>query len=256
MTQNYTTKQLESVVGSIMDLGEAIITCGGEISRAEDTLRRLGAAYGAVRVDVFAINSCIMSTMEFSDGSEFSLTRRILTSESTDLKKLEELNSLSRCLTLSPDSPETLSKEVRRIVKKPSSVIKTLLGSLLGAAAFTMFFGGTVWDALAASFFGAMVWLAARYAAPVSPNRVFYNFVSSFAVGTLIGLFCRVSPVFHRDMISIGVIMLMIPGVALTYSVRNVLVGDTVSGSTKAIEAIIWAASLAAGFSLALAVVR
>ena len=255
MNASYSVKELDVAVNALMDLGEAMITCGGEISRAEDTLSRLGKAYGAIRVDVFAINSCIMATVEFPDNLEFTRTRRILASESTDLRRLEDLNQLSRNFSADPRDPGELSAEVKRIIERPSSKLKSFIGSMLAASAFTLFFGGSFIDAAVTIPFAAIVWLLSRFAMPLSPNRVFYNFAASFAVGALVGAVSLISPLIHRNLVTIGIIMLMVPGIALTYSVRNILVGDTISGSTKAIEAVFWTASLAAGFSLALSLI-
>ena len=50
------------------------------------------------------------------------------------------------------------------------------------------------------------------------------------------------------DMIMIGDIMLLIPGIPITNAVRDVLTGDTISGIMRFIEAMLWAGCLALGF--------
>ena len=37
----------------MLEMGELLLDCGAEISRVEDTLSRMGKAYGANRADVF-----------------------------------------------------------------------------------------------------------------------------------------------------------------------------------------------------------
>ena len=54
------------------------------------------------------------------------------------------------------------------------------------------------------------------------------------------------------DKIIIGNIMLLIPGIALTTSVRDMISGDTVSGMLGLCEALIRALAIAAGFALVL----
>ena len=46
--------------------------------------------------------------------------------------------------------------------------------------------------------------------------------------------------------------MLLIPGIAMTNSVRDILVGDTISGVMRLIESLLWAGSIACGFMLAI----
>ena len=55
-----------------------------------DTLTRLGRAYGAVRMDVFVITSSIVVTMSLPDGRDVTQTRRILTPGGT--QKLTVIN--------------------------------------------------------------------------------------------------------------------------------------------------------------------
>ena len=50
----------------LLDMGALLLDCGAEISRVEETLMRMGRAYGARHVDAFAITSIITPTMEFA----------------------------------------------------------------------------------------------------------------------------------------------------------------------------------------------
>ena len=49
-------------------------TCGAEVFRVEDTLARMGEAYGVERMNVFVITSSIVITMELKDGRELTQT--------------------------------------------------------------------------------------------------------------------------------------------------------------------------------------
>ena len=46
--------------------------------------------------------------------------------------------------------------------------------------------------------------------------------------------------------------MLLVPGIAITNSVRDIFVGDTITGTMRFIECLLSAAALAAGFMLAI----
>ena len=72
----------------------------------------------------------------------------------------------------------------------------------------------------------------------------------AFCVGSLIGLVCRAIPTLHGDKIIIGDIMLLIPGLAFTNAVKDIFIGDTISGVMRLIETVLWAAALALGFAL------
>lgn len=51
-----------------LDMGEQMIQAGAEVNRVEDTLTRMGKAYGALETDVFVITSSIIITMHFPNG--------------------------------------------------------------------------------------------------------------------------------------------------------------------------------------------
>ena len=96
----------DQIVHELLDIGETLLTSGAEINRVEDTMTRLGQAYGAQKVDIFVITSDIVLTILFQDGVELTQTRRIRKSSSFDFVKLEQLNALSRkiCAAAAPIS--------------------------------------------------------------------------------------------------------------------------------------------------------
>ena len=71
-----------------------------------------------------------------------------------------------------------------------------------------------------------------------------FNLFCSFVVGTVICLTVKVLPVLNMDKIMIGDIMLLIPGIPATNSIRDMLMGDTISGLMRLIESILWAGAL------------
>ena len=79
-------------------------------------------------------------------------------------------------------------------------------------------------------------------------NEVTFQFAASFLTGCAICGFTLLCPFLHMDKIMIGDIMLLIPGIAMTNAIRDMLMGDTISGLMRLIESILWAGSLAVGF--------
>ena len=83
-------------------------------------------------------------------------------------------------------------------------------------------------------------------------NAAFFQVLVGFLAGSVIWALGRVAPVFHVNEISIGVIMLVIPGAALTNAVRDMLVGHTISGLLRIVESLLLALMLAIGFGSAI----
>ena len=138
--------------------------------------------------------------------------------------------------------------------KKPFSVV--FFGSMLGGGGFAVFFGGTIWDGVAGALFGAGICLLQYALGRTQLNTVASNLLVSLLTGLAIGVVAGLIPALHMDKIMIGDIMLMIPGLAMTNALRNMLVGNTISGSLRLLESLIWAGALAGGFMVALAIVE
>ena len=127
-----------------------------------------------------------------------------------------------------------------------------LFGSILAAGSFAVFFGGSVWDGLAAAVLGALICLLQLRLDRTEINTVARNLLVSFLVGVAAELLTAAIPVLHMDKILIGDIMLLIPGLAMTNAVRNILLGNTISGLVRLADSLLWAGSLAGGFMIAM----
>ena len=62
--------QPEVLLHCLMDIAEALLAVGAEVNRVEDTLTRMGTAYGAVRMNAFVITSSIVVTMTLPSGRD------------------------------------------------------------------------------------------------------------------------------------------------------------------------------------------
>ncbi len=242
----------KKIIKCMLDLGEALLNSGAEINRIEDSLHRVGKAFGLQRVDVFALTTVINLTVTYSDGTQETQTRRSLKGSSTNFDKLEKLNSLCRnCASMSICEFE---EELNKITAEKSSKIKFLAGSVLAAFAFALFFGGNVIDGCIAALFALVICFLQIFFASVSPNKIFFYFITALICGIGIYAFKIVIPTLNVDKVIIGDIMLLIPGVAITNSIRDIVIGDTVSGIIKLAESLLWAVALAGGFMLAMVI--
>lgn len=240
----------------LIQMGEALQNSGAEIYRVEDTLNRIGYACGAEEMNVFVITSSIVITLKMSGEESLTQTRRLRNSGNNDFVKLEELNELSRQICKSKISLEEFEAELQKIVRQKANEKILLLGNILAAASFCIFYGGNLWDCLIAGLVGAGIWLLEKYMAPICLNQIAYQITASFISGLLICVITKVFPVLHMDKIMIGDIMLLIPGLMFTNAIRDVLLGDTISASMRLVEALLLAAALALGFFAAIWLVR
>lgn len=251
--ERHTSSRLLSV---LVKMGEALQNSGAEIYRVEDTLNRIGYAYGAEEMNVFVITSSIIITIKMPEKEPLTQTRRLKKTGGNDFVKLEELNELSRKICTSQVSVEEFEKKLDQIVSAGADDKMLLFGNVLAAASFAVFYGGTIWDFLVSGMMGAVIWLLEKYMAPLCLNSVAYQIAASFLSGVGICVVSRNFPGLHMDKIMIGDIMLLIPGLMFTNAIRDVLLGDTISASMRLIEALLLAAALALGFFAAIWLVR
>lgn len=239
-------------ISCMLDIGTEMVKSGAEISRVEDTLIRMGLSYGAKRVNAFALASNILISVEFQGGEEITRTRRINKGLQNDFSKLEELNDLSRRFCGGNMSVFELHLEYLKIHEKKPSIFLTYFGYALASGAFALFFGGNIYDSFVAALFGILICLMQYKITPLCKNNITFIIISSFISGLGISLLCKPLSFLNPDKIMIGDIMLLVPGVAITNSVRDIFVGDTITGTMRFIECVLSSAALAAGFMLAI----
>ena len=236
----------------LIKMGEALQNSGAEVFRVEDTLNRIAAAYGAQEVNVFVITSSIVVTLTMPQLPPQTQTRRLRHASGNDLLMLEELNALSRRICAAPPSVEEFQRQLDAILAQHADSRLRLAGSVLAASSFAVFFGGSLWDGLLAGVIAVLVFWMECCLAPFCMTGVEFQFIASFCCGISTLLFCRIGPQLHADKILIGIIMLLIPGIMLTNSIRDILLGDIISGSLRLVEAILMAAVLALGMMAAI----
>lgn len=235
-------------------IGELLLHYGGEVHRVEDAINRICLAYGAEKADVFVIPSLIQLQVTMKDGSVETQIMR-LSRNYIHLARLEKANSLSRAVCKNPIPLDEVEKEIQAVKKyKPLPKWLCYIGGFLGTGAFTMFFGGTWRDALAASCIGfMMVFLQSLKLSRISLSDLGRIAVTSLFAGILSVLSVQLGIAENTDMVIIGTIMLEVPGIALGNAARDILYGDTFSGAFRFIQSLLKTLVMALCYMAALA---
>lgn len=245
-------QEISVLLHELLEMAEAMIGAGAEVNRVEDTLSRMGKAYGACRMDVLVITTSVVITILFPDGQELTQTRRIVGPGSTNFIRLEKLNALSRECCRSPLPLNELQQRMDDILSQKPSVTIQYIGSVFSAGAFAVFFGGNLWDGLVAALFGTVICFLQQKFTLICRSKMVFNLLAALLSGLGVAAVTALFPALHTDKIIIGDIMLLIPGLATTNSVRDIMMGDTISGIMRLIECLLWAAALAFGFMIAI----
>jgi len=240
------------------ELGRHLMCSGAEISRVEDSIRRLVNAYGLPHAQVFAIPSCLIVSLTPPDGQPFTSICRI-PSHGIDLDLLELCNALCRRLCQEVPEPEQALQMVRQIdVNRPRfSPSVTLAGHFLVGAFFTPFFGGSLTDLLCGGLCGVVLGLSNTFLTRSPGSHPFMNTAISSAVASCLAqLLTHWGLGSNTDAITIGALMLLVPGVSLTTAMRDIVANDTISGIARLSESVLTATAIAIGVGAALALGR
>ena len=242
----------EQILTCAINIGEQLLVNGAEISRVEDTISRICRAYGVRQSHIFSIASCIIVSLETADGEWITQTRRIL-NYGTNMYKLDRLNNLSRKICAGRPAWDMVEEEFEAIVqsREYSPAVQVAVCAMV-AAAFTVFFGGTLRDGLAAAFVGVLLKMTLFGLQAMKMKQIFSNMICSILSGLGCIFVCFVGLGRNLDAIMIGNIMLLIPGVLLTNSFRDFISGDMISDLLHFSEAIITAICVAGGFIIAI----
>ncbi len=248
----------ELIVKAALDIGAAMLKSGAETVRVEDTITRICRSYYNGRLEVTSYLSAIFVSMEVTSRQEdmncpliVSQHRRV-SSVSNNLYALEELNALSRYVCQHTPTPAEIDKRLQEILRNTPSMRKSILGYICATTGFTIFFGGTLLDAVCCALISILLYFWDKHLKVRLNNELLHIFLLSFLTG-LVACLLQLSPLpVHMDKIMIGAVMLLIPGVALTNSLRDLLTGDLVSGSLKLLNSILLAVAIAMGFALSM----
>lgn len=233
-----------------MDIGEQMLVCGAEVHRVEDSIERMCYALGAKRIDVFIITSSMVVTVHDANGDAFTQTRRVLNT-GTDIEKLHQLNELSRKIcskTLSVEEIRARFDAVMQTKSYPFWAECVAYAAIAGA--FTLFFGGNWIESIVSLVVGAIVRFVVLLADKSVMNKIFAKFLCCFVATTLAFIAARLGIIQTVDMIVIGNIMTLIPGIGLTNALRDLFTGDSISGLLRSIEAVLIALAISAGYFL------
>ena len=252
-----TEREQQLLVSRALDIGERMLLSGGEVSRVEDTISRILKSYGARRVEVFTILSFISLTAVFDEDRALTENRRVsIVAYSNDFTRLEQLNALSREVCAARPDLDVILEQLAAIDLPPRKrqfrELNLLLGYMLSGFSFATFFGGTWRDALGAGICCLAVWFLNWFLKRGALQRLFHAFLVSFIAGALCYLMILLGLGEHPGQVMMAVIMVLIPGIAITNAMREMLITDTISGILRLVEALLIATAVAFGFALAM----
>lgn len=246
----------EQILHLCMLAGRQLLLYGAETSRVEETITHFAVNSGipAERVQCFVTPTGIFVSMTSADGTTTRL-ERVSGTRSLDLHKVSRINDLSRQLQRGDCTVSEAIAQLERLEGAPPLYSPPLqvLAAALSSGSFTIILGGKGTDFLYGAIGGilaqGMTNLTTRYV-----PRFFAVLVASL-LGSLFAVLVSLTGLSkHEGVIIIGAILPLLPGLAVTNAIRDLLAGDLLSGVARGAEAIFTAAAIAVAVAVAISI--
>ena len=247
----------DTLLSGSCEMARRLLACGAEIPRAEDTARRILAAYG-LDSEVFAIPNCVWVSAPCPDGQTRTVMRRV-PSSSVDIEAIERFNDLSRRLCAAPpDDPGDILRLCREAADglRRYPVPLRLLGYFVGGFFFALFFSGGWAEGAAAGLAGLACGACLTLLDRWSLNSFLSTLASALVLGvSACGLAALGAPISLEITVA-GALMVLVPGLVFTNFMSDLLTGDTVAGLATFARAVLSAGAIALGVGVSMSLFR
>lgn len=232
-------------------LGYELAVSGAETFRVEETMHRVLDAYG-ISCQVFAIPNSIMVSLEAANGKPLMVMKRV-GYHGNDLESVEKLNALSRRICAETPDAQTAMQWLNETLdaRRRYALPVYYLGNFLAAAGFCPVFGGAPSDCLWAGVMGLIIGLITRMLDKLEVNPFFSTIASAFLMAVCAYSAAGAGFLVDVDAVIIGSLMILVPGLLITNSMRDIIYGDTNSGINRIVQVLLSALAIAMGTAAA-----
>nr|WP_272879724.1 threonine/serine exporter family protein [Sulfoacidibacillus ferrooxidans] len=239
-----------------MQTGHLLLRYGGETSRVEETMAHMARGAGAPpdSVQSFVTPTGIFISITTDKGTFTHLTR-VIGPASMNLDKVTLLNDLSRRFQRGACTVDQAFAELVRIEQAPSVYRHwvQMIAAALSSGSFTVILGGTGTDFLWGALGGFLAQETTRWLTRYAPR--FFSVLLASLLGALIAVFSSAMGFAHDEgAIIIGAILPLLPGLAVTNSIRDLLAGDLLSGVARGAEALFTSVAIAIAVAIAIGI--
>lgn len=235
-----------------LEAGEIMLSSGAETHRVEDTIERILKTGDNCTPEAFVTPTGLFVSIHVKSSLSLTKFKRIK-KRGVNLEKISLVNSLSRNFVekkISLDEALLKIDEIRNITK--ISFKKIVLCYGIVSMAFTLMFNGTFMDSCLSFAIGIVLGIFVQ----LLEAREISSFLISLFGGALIAalamFFNELKIENSFSIIIIGSLMPLVPGVAITNAIRDIMAGDFLSGTSRLVEAVLIAVSIAGGAGIVL----
>lgn len=226
------------------DAASLLLLGGAESFRIEETIEYIGTA---LELPV----TCIVTLTSVSISANQIIATKVVKTRSSgfNLQTVDEVNNFSRKLTSHDMDFDEFKNEIQKIKKEVISFKgwqKVLAAGMVSLTPLLVNEANP--NAYLAMFLvGAFSYFCFNQINKLSLNTYFSEFVGGMMIGLLAGVMASVFPKLGMHNIIFGAIMPLVPGLAITNALREIVDGQIISGIVRSIDAIFALVALSLG---------
>ncbi|GHV96888.1 membrane protein [Lactobacillus nasalidis] len=226
---------------------------GSEMYRVEDTMRRIALNAGIKEVNVFAMPTGIFVSLDDGDCSTVTELESVK-KRAINLELVDRVNELSREFADKKIDLGQLEEKLRQVEEQTPTFplwLQVIGAGVLSATLMVLFLDVYDWaDFPAAGIIGASGYLMDSWLKRHTKVRFLAELIAAMEMGLVAIAVSRIFPACNVNNILIGALMTLVPGLAMTNALRDLFMGDWVSGIVRMCEAAMTAIALGGGVGI------
>lgn len=241
------TVDIEKVLETCLLAGKLMLESDAEMYRVEDTMSRIALASGDYRLVSYVTQTGLFVGL---DGTSTIRMVQIL-NRSINLEKVSRINQLSREYVTGVFTLDELLEQLK-IVEQERKFFPLWLRFVSAAVVsgtIMILFGGVWTDLFLTCLIGGVGYILYYSSLKILRIKFLSEFLAAFFIGCAALLSSQSGLGINQDMIIIGCVMPLVPGVQMTNALRDLLAGHYLSGVSRGTEAMMTASMI--GFAIA-----
>ena len=244
--------EAKQVLEIALTSGHMLLSNGAEAYRIEETIERICSSYNLECECMTTARGVFVSVLD-KNGERITSLKKIRT-RSVDLYRIELINSFSRNIQNEQISYEEANNILKDIEAAPHFRFPIrLFAASMTSFVYSLFFNGTLYDSIVSAVVSIGIYFMLEKISHIGFFQFFQFFFSSFIIGCASLIAENIIPSVNKGHVIIGSIMILLPGVALTNGIKDIIYGDFESGIVKFGEAMLVITSIGVGIGSALA---
>jgi len=240
-------RDLDLLLNTCLLAGKIMTESNAEMYRVEDTMSRIASASGHYRLVSYVTQTGLF--IGFDRTSTIRMEQ--ITNRTINLERVVKVNNLSRKYVANELTLEELYSALQEVEKdrRMFPVWLQIISAAIISGTIMILFGGELKDLPITLSIGGVGYIVYLCSLRFFRIKFLAEFLSSLIIGIAAILSVRLGIGLNQDLIIIGCVMPLVPGVQITNAIRDLLAGHYVSGVSRGAEAMMTAAMI--GFAIA-----